>query len=82
MRLFERIERKKKSRGSLSNATGINVQILSYLPIANVLLLNYKMNAIVNMILLAGDKFMSEMHLRQLAFTYIACAPFTKNKER
>ena len=25
---------------------------------------------------------MLEMHLKQLAFTYSACGPFTKNKER
>ena len=25
---------------------------------------------------------MPEMHLRQLGFTYSACRPFTKNKER
>ena len=31
--------------------------------------------------LLAGDTFMSEMHLKQPAFTYSACGPFTKNKE-
>ena len=40
-----------------------------------------KMNEIVNNFLLAGDKFMSEMHLKQLRFTYNACGPFTKNKE-
>ena len=40
------------------------------------------MNEIVNKFLLAGDKFMSEMHLRQPGFTYSACGPFTKNKER
>ena len=40
------------------------------------------MNKIVNKFLLAGDKFMSEMHLRQLRFSYSACGPFTKNKER
>ena len=39
------------------------------------------MNAIVNKFLLAGDKFMPEMHLRQPGFTYSACGPFTKNKE-
>ena len=39
------------------------------------------MNEIVNNFLLAGDKFMSEMHLKQLRFTYSACGPFTKNKE-
>ena len=40
------------------------------------------MNEIVNKFLLAGDKFMLEMHLRQPGFTYTACGPFTKNKER
>ena len=40
------------------------------------------MNAIVNKFLLAGDKFMPEMHLGQRGFTYSACGPFTKNKGR
>ena len=40
------------------------------------------MNEIVNKILLVGDKLMPEMHLKQLHFTYSACSPFTKNKER
>ena len=40
------------------------------------------MNAIVNQFLLAGDKIIPEMHLRQPGFTYSACGPFTKNKER
>ena len=40
------------------------------------------MNKIVNKFLLAGDKFMPEMHLKQPGFTYSACGPFTKNKER
>ena len=40
------------------------------------------MNEIVNKFLLAGDKVMPEMHLRQPGFTYSACGPFTKNKER
>ena len=40
------------------------------------------MNDIVNKFLLAGDKIMSEMHLRQPRFTYSACGPFTKSKER
>ena len=37
---------------------------------------------IVNKFLLAGDKFMPEMPLKQREFTYSACGPFTKNKER
>ena len=40
------------------------------------------MNEIINKFLLAGDKFMPEMHLRQPGFTYSACGPFTKNKLR
>ena len=40
------------------------------------------MNEIVNKLLLAGDKFMTEMHLKQPGFTYSARGPFTKNKER
>ena len=40
------------------------------------------MNETVNTFLLAGDKFMPEMHLRQPQFVYISCGPFTKNKER
>ena len=40
------------------------------------------MNEIVNKFLLAGDKFMPEMHLNQPGFTYTAYGPFTKNKER
>ena len=31
---------------------------------------------------MTGDKFMSEMDIRQPGFTYSACRPFTKNKER
>ena len=40
------------------------------------------MNNIINKFLLAGDEFMPEMHLRQPQFTYSACGPFTKHKQR
>ena len=40
------------------------------------------MNEIVNKFLLAGDKFMPEMHLGQPGFTHSACGPFIKKKER
>ena len=40
------------------------------------------MNKIINKFLFTGDTFMPEMHLRQPGFTYSACGPFTKNKER
>ena len=40
------------------------------------------MNNTINKLLLAGDKFMPEMHLRQPQFTYSACGTFTKHKQR
>ena len=40
------------------------------------------MNDIINKFLLAGDEFMSEIHLTQPGFTYSACRTFTKTKER
>ena len=36
----------------------------------------------VNKILLAGDKFMPEMHLRQPGLIYSVCELFTKHKQR
>ena len=41
----------------------------------------YKMNEIANKFLLAGDKFMPEMHIRKPGYTYSACGPFTKSKD-
>ena len=40
------------------------------------------MNNVINKFLLAGDKFMPEMNLRQPQFVYSACGPFTSHKER
>ena len=40
------------------------------------------MNEIVSKFLLAGGRFIPEMHLRQPGYTCRACGPFTKNKER
>ena len=37
---------------------------------------------IIHKFLSVGDKFMSEMHLRQPQFVYSACGPFTRHKER
>ena len=58
------------------NTVSLNAARLNAIPS------EYKMNEIVNKFLLAGDKFMPEMHLKQPGFTYSACGPFTKNKER
>ena len=40
------------------------------------------MNNTINKLLLAGDKFMPEIHLRQPQFTYSACGTFTKHEQR
>ena len=40
------------------------------------------MNNIINKFLLAGDESMLETHLRQPQFTYSACRPFTKHRQR
>ena len=44
--------------------------------------MHIKINETVNTLLLAGDKFIPEMHLKQPGFTYNTCGPFTKNKEK
>ena len=41
-----------------------------------------KMKNVISKYLLAGDKFMPEMHLRQPKFVYGACGSFTRHKER
>ena len=71
----------QEAKGLLSNL-GVRTP-LSKVPILGDILfwMHIKMNEIVNKFLLAGDKFMPEMHLKQPGFTYSACGPFTKNKE-
>ena len=41
-----------------------------------------KRNNIINNFLIAGDKFIPEMFLRQPEFSYSAGGPFTKNHNR
>ena len=40
-----------------------------------------KVNEIINKLLLGGDKFMPEMHLKQPGFTYSACGHLPKIKK-
>ena len=40
------------------------------------------MNNTINKLLLAGDKCMPDIHLRQPQFIYSACGPFTSHEER
>ena len=39
------------------------------------------MNEIINKFLLTGDKFMSQLHLKQPGFTFSACGQFTKHRK-
>ena len=84
-----RFLKEQETKGLLSNL-GIKTP-LSKTPLLNILFLNYleyKMNQKVNKFLLTGDCFMPELHLKQSGlldksgFTYSACRPFTKNKQR
>ena len=81
-----RFIKNQEAKGLLSNL-GFRTP-LSKVPILGDILFwmqlrwEYKANKIVKKLLLAGDKFTSEMHLKQPAFIYTACGPFTKSKER
>ena len=43
-----------------------------------IVLIKFKINKIVKIFLVNGDKFMPELHLRLPGFTYSACGPFAK----
>ena len=76
-----RFLKEQESKGLLSNL-GIKTP-LRKIPLLNVLFsMRIKMNEIINTFLLVVDQFLPEMHLKQPGFTYSACDPFTKNKER
>ena len=73
----------QEAKGLLSKL-GIKTP-LSIIPILGDILFSMrpiKMKEIVNKLLSSSDKFMPEMHLKQLRFTYSACRPCTKNQER
>ena len=59
----------QEARRLLSKLTGIEVTILSDLPVVNLLFSKHKMNTIVKKLLLAGNIFMPEMNLKQPGFT-------------
>ena len=76
-----RFVKEQETKGLLSNL-GIRTPLSKNSIVKCFVLMYIKMNEIVNKFLLVGDKFMPEMHLKQPGFTYSACGPFTKNKER
>ena len=72
---------KEQLARGLLNSLGIKAP-LSIVPLLGNICFKYNKNEIVNKFLLVGDKFMPEIHLKQLGFAYSACGPFTKNKEK
>ena len=77
-----RFIKNQETKGLLSNL-GIKTPLSKVLILGDILIwMHIKINEIANKFLLAGDKFMPDMHLKQPGFAYSACAPFTKNKER
>ena len=76
-----RFIKNQEAKGLLSNL-GLKTPLNKVPILGDILFWEYKMNEIVNKFLLAGDKFMPEMHLKQPGFTYRACGPFTKNKKK
>ena len=72
----------QEANGLLSNL-GLRTP-LSKVPVLSDILfwVVWKINEVVYQFLLACDKFMPDMHLKQPGFTCSACGPFTKNKER
>ena len=65
-----RLVKQQEAKGSLGNL-GIKTSLRCI-----------NMNEIVSKFLLAGDKLMPDLHLKELGFTYSACSPFTRYKER
>ena len=68
-----RFVKEKEGKGLLS-ILGIKI-LLSKNSIVKCFVLRVKMNEIVNKFLLAGDKFIPEMHLKLHGFTYSVCSP-------
>ena len=54
--------------------------MLSNLLLIKALFQTYKNNAKIKKLVLAGDTFVPEIHLKKLGFTNSACGKFTKNK--
>ena len=72
--------KQQEDHGLLINS-GLKTSLSKIPLLTDNLFQGYKMNKIVNKILLARDKFMMQMHLGQPEFTYSACRLFIKSKE-
>ena len=77
-----RFIKNQEAKGLLSNL-GIKTALSKVLILGGIFFkMHIKMNETVNTFLVAGDKFMPEIHFKPPGFTYSACGPFSKNKER
>ena len=75
-----RFVKEQQPKGLLSSL-GIKTLLSKIAFSGNILFKCTKMNEILNKFLLAGDKFMPEMHLKQPGFTCSVCGPFTETKK-
>ena len=66
-----RFVKEQEAKGLLSSL-GLKTWLIEIPLFGDIFFWVYKMNEIVNKFLLVGDKFMSEMHLKQSGFTYSA----------
>ena len=73
---------KEQEASGLLSSLGLKTPLSQISLVGSLLFYRYQMNTIINKFLLAGDKFMSEINLRKPRFTYNACGPFTRNKEK
>ena len=74
-------EREEKGLLSMTGELSILGQLLKQLKICIDALNIIPMNKIIKKFLLAGDKFMPGLHLRQHGFVFSACSPFTKKSK-
>ena len=73
---------KEQEPSGLLSSLGIRTHLSKIPLVAPILFWKYKKNDIINKFLLARDKFMPEMRLRQPGFKHSDFGPFTKNKKR
>ena len=73
---------KEQEASCLLSSLGIKLSLSKITLVRPILFETYKMNEIAHKFLIAGEKFMPEMHLRQPGFTYSAWEPFTKKKKK
>ena len=76
-----RFIKNQEAKELLSNLD-LRILLSKVLILGDILFWDYKMNEIVNKILLASDNFMPEMHLRQQGFSYSTCEPLTKKQRK